>query len=139
LVLALVLVRKYAKRAGFPVGPVLMLSYKNHALDEFLCDVLKSSATSGRHSHHSHSDNALTPGKLVRCGKPDNEELLAYTERNSPAERKLQDVLVHRITIQRKARKISQSWMETTGDIEWEASTSKVTLAAFLHVCELSH
>jgi len=33
LVLALDLIRKKAEQAGHAVGPVLVLSYKNHALD----------------------------------------------------------------------------------------------------------
>jgi hypothetical protein len=49
---------------------VLLLAYKNHALDEFLIDVVNSSHSIGR------------VGKLIRVGKPERlEELQKYTEK----------------------------------------------------------
>lgn len=39
LILALDAVRQAAIRAGHSVGPVVIMSYKNHALDEILLDV----------------------------------------------------------------------------------------------------
>lgn len=49
---------------------VLVLAYKNHALDEFLIDVINFSNKIGR------------PGSLIRAGKPERlEELQKYTEK----------------------------------------------------------
>lgn len=49
---------------------VLVLAYKNHALDEFLIDVVNFSPTIGR------------VGNLIRAGKPERfEELQKYTEK----------------------------------------------------------
>jgi hypothetical protein len=45
LVQALDLIRQAAIRAGNPVGPILAISYKNHALDEILLDVVQSAAS----------------------------------------------------------------------------------------------
>ena len=70
LVLALDIIRKEAQKAGQAVGPVVILSYKNHALDEFLDDVVKA-------SHFSQ-------GQLIRAGKPENEGLQKFSEKMSP-------------------------------------------------------
>lgn len=51
------------------ISAVLLLSYKNHALDEFLCDVISFDPNMGR------------PGRLIRTGKPEREELARYTEK----------------------------------------------------------
>lgn len=77
LVLALDLIRSAAMREGHPdVGPILVLSYKNHALDEVLLDVLKAK----KHQR----------GALVRCGKAEDQELSAYTEQRTAEERTAQ-------------------------------------------------
>ena len=53
---------------------VLVLSYKNHALDEFLIDVIKLSKV----SNLSIEDK----GNLIRAGKPERlEELQKYSEK----------------------------------------------------------
>ena len=70
LVLALDIIRSAAQKAGQAVGPVVILSYKNHALDEFLDDVVKA-------SHFSQ-------GQLIRAGKPENEGLQKFSEKMSP-------------------------------------------------------
>lgn len=46
LILALDMIREAARAAGQPLGPIVVLSYKNHALDEILLDVLHSRACS---------------------------------------------------------------------------------------------
>lgn len=75
LVLALMQVREIVKKNGGNTGPIIMLSYKNHALDEFLVDVIKSSGDlGGRRS------------SLIRLGNPENFALKDYTEKRSAAE-----------------------------------------------------
>lgn len=52
---------------------VLVLSYKNHALDEFLIDVIKLSKVSNLRIEDR--------GNLIRAGKPERlEELQKYSE-----------------------------------------------------------
>ena len=85
------------------MGPILMLSYKNHALDEFLMDVVK---------FHEASISRLLPGELIRTGKPESETLLPYCERNSPEERAADAALSRLLTIQRTARHISSTWLQ---------------------------
>ena len=70
LVLALDIIRKEAQKEGQAVGPVVILSYKNHALDEFLNDVVKASN--------------FSQGQLIRAGKPENEGLQRFSEKMSP-------------------------------------------------------
>lgn len=54
-----------------PILSVLLLSYKNHALDEFLIDVIKF-------SHHGIGRQ----GNLIRAGKPERiEELQKFSEK----------------------------------------------------------
>ena len=50
------------------ISAVLVLSYKNHALDEFLCDVLEFSPGFKQRGH------------LIRTGKPERPELMNHTE-----------------------------------------------------------
>eukprot|EP01039_Chlorochromonas_danica_P009656 gene9656-10676_t len=77
VVQALQLVRELLKANGESVGPIVVLSYKNHALDEFLLDVQNA---------FSQRKGRLPPGKMIRLGKPENETLLNYKERSSPLE-----------------------------------------------------
>ena len=72
MVLALVIILDEARSENIPVGPILMLSYKNHALDEFLLDVLKNMT--------------FRQGMLIRTGKPDNTELTNFSEISSKEE-----------------------------------------------------
>lgn len=67
LIHALNIVKKYAKVAGISLGPIVVLSYKNHALDEILMDVLENEG--GVYGDW---------GQLIRCGKPENPRLLDY-------------------------------------------------------------
>ena len=81
LVRALDLVRRAALAAGNPVGPILAVSYKNHALDEILLDVLAA--------HPSFRAG----GAVVRCGNSEDPRLKPHAERHSAAERAAQDAL----------------------------------------------
>ncbi len=72
--LALVIIREECNKIGLGLGPVLMLSYKNHALDEFLCDTIEF------------SDKKFSHGELIRSGKPENPKLFGFSERNSSTE-----------------------------------------------------
>jgi hypothetical protein len=74
LVLALMKIRSFVQKLGKNVGPIIALSYKNHALDEFLLDVLR------------HGPDLRKEGKLIRVGKPEAEELMRHTERRSEEE-----------------------------------------------------
>eukprot|EP00474_Spongospora_subterranea_P008580 CRZ09038.1 hypothetical protein [Spongospora subterranea] len=74
IVRALLLIRDYWKQVCPSVGepPILVLSYKNHAIDEFLVDLVKS--------------DHLTPRSLIRIGGSCNEpRLMAYSEQANRA------------------------------------------------------
>ncbi len=116
LVLALVLIRNFAASAGLPVGPVLMLSYKNHALDEFLEDVLKYAPT-------------MRPGELVRCGKPESVALAGFSERGSQAERTASEVLQRAITVVRGALRAVKQWKNFA---DWLDAAAEVHVQAGL-------
>ena len=96
LVLTLDLIRKEAEIDGQAVGPVVILSYKNHALDEFLTDL-------DRYNH-------FYPGMLIRAGKSENQALSKFSERFSHGEGRAEEVLSFRIAVQRHARKVAISW-----------------------------
>lgn len=120
MVLAFDIIRRRVSAAGTPTGPIVILSYKNHSLDEFLCDVVRSSSV-------------MRPGYLLRCGNTDVLTLGSYLERNSEDERRCQKALASCIDLQRKSRKIAFDWKErardlhdtTIGDLE----RSKVAMA----------
>jgi len=98
LVLALDVIRKKAEQMGISVGPILVLSYKNHALDEFLMDVIKS-------------DPMIRPGMLIRSGNPEVDELRPFKERFSPFETDAQKELGRRIAVQRRSKLVSKDWV----------------------------
>ena len=79
--LALMQVREIVRKNGGNTGPIIMLSYKNHALDEFLVDVLKSSG-----------DLNGNRSMLIRLGNPENFALKGFTEKRSSAESEHRDV-----------------------------------------------
>eukprot|EP01034_Spumella_vulgaris_P022513 gene22513-28642_t len=115
LVLALMLIRDAVRRNGSPVGPIVMLSYKNHALDEFLCDVVKFAPT-----------GFISPGKMIRCGTVENPLLQRYSEKHSPMEQEFQHVLSNRIENQRLVRKVAAEWMQcarlVNTQLHWQSS-----------------
>jgi hypothetical protein len=112
LVLALDLVRKKAESQGHAVGPILVLSYKNHALDEFLNDVITQYDASS--SYYS----KMRPGMLIRTGKPDIETLERYTEKHSPLEYNARNDLENIILVQRKARGVIKELLECAINLE---------------------
>ena len=118
LVLALDVIRKRAENDGHAVGPILVLSYKNHALDEFLIDFISQYDATYAHGNHWNSNSfhrlfayyKIQPGMLIRTGKPDIESLYNFTERFSPLERRAQDYLASVILVQRQARNIIKAY-----------------------------
>jgi hypothetical protein len=81
LVHALDLIRQAAVSAGCPVGPILVIAYKNHALDEILMDVVTASP-------------AFQPvGRVIRCGNSEDVRLKPRMEKHSAFERQAQNVL----------------------------------------------
>ena len=110
LVLALDLIRSKAESRGHAVGPILVLSYKNHALDEFLIDVITQyEACSRRH---------LQPGMLIRTGKPDIESLELFTEKHSPMERYAKDKLERIISVQKSVRSVVKELLDCARSLE---------------------
>ena len=106
LVLAYELIRKAAASAGLQLGPILMLSYKNHALDEFLADIVKFSPSN------------INSGMLIRAGKPENEILMKFAERTSPLELSTQAILNERILILRSTDYVARNWLDCANYLE---------------------
>ncbi|CAM9172515.1 unnamed protein product, partial [Ectocarpus fasciculatus] len=100
LVLALVLIRDAnMRKRDCILGPILTLSYKNHALDEFLLDVLRE------------NPQLKARGRLIRLGKPDEIELMNYTEKSSIRESEAKRELERRLSVMRRAKDLSRKWM----------------------------
>jgi hypothetical protein len=115
-VLALDMIRRKLESEGHAVGPILVLSYKNHALDEFLIDVISQYEASSRRNLH--------PGMLIRTGKPDIETLERYTEKHSPLERHAKDNLERIIMVQRNTRKLVKELLECARSLETSLDVS---------------
>lgn len=92
LIRAFDMIRTFAQSSNVNVGPIVVLAYKNHALDEILLDVLKSNSFSQR-------------GALIRCGKPEKEELKSHVEWRSDEERRAEKFLDERISSMRAFRR----------------------------------
>jgi hypothetical protein len=101
LALAFNEIRSFAERDGQAVGPIVILAYKNHALDEFLIDLL---------DHSKYEPNS--DGVLIRCGNPDNEKLLGYKERATHREKSSQSILDERLTCQRNCKTVLKDWKD---------------------------
>ncbi len=114
------LIRKKAELVGHAVGPVLVLSYKNHALDEFLIDVIDqyNSSYSSVNSYNPRSSNRLRPGMMIRTGKPDIESLNEFSERSSPLEHEARAILANIILVKRQAKNIIKAWLECCRHLE---------------------
>lgn len=84
---------------GQSVGPVVTLSYKHHALDEFLVDLVRL-------------DPTLKPGQLIRCGNVEHHELLKFKEKSSPSERGPQRTLETRVRAMRTAQRAIRDWRD---------------------------
>lgn len=125
LVLALNLIRKKAEAYGHAVGPVLVLSYKNHALDEFLLDVISQYSTGSSCPDHNNryriTHDRLLPGMLIRTGKPDIESLSEFKERHSPLEFRAQRHLMEIIEVQRNARNVRKLLYECARSLDTKA------------------
>ncbi|KAI0561167.1 DNA2/NAM7 helicase [Gracilaria domingensis] len=91
LIRALDLIRRVAVRSGNAVGPIVVLSYKNHALDEILGDLI---------------DTRQWSGAIIRCGKTEDHRLASSMERKSKEEQKAQKVLTERVATLRRTRRI---------------------------------
>lgn len=91
------------------MGPIVVLSYKNHALDEFLCDVLRFSPSMKR-------------GMLIRTGKAENLELSEFSEKFSPQEQSAQEELTSRVSTLRLARKFMSEWQHLSYVIKYSIS-----------------
>lgn len=96
IVLALSQIRQFAKRElNSNLGPIVVLAYKNHALDEFLLDVLDADAS---------LDKSKGKGRLIRLGKPDEEALLEYTETKNREEFEAQKELEKRLELVKQVK-----------------------------------
>mmetsp|Transcript_7849 Transcript_7849/g.19502 ORF Transcript_7849/g.19502 Transcript_7849/m.19502 type:complete len:272 (+) Transcript_7849:1160-1975(+) len=91
LIQALDMIRTAALREGVLVGPIIVLPYKNHALDEILLDVLKQSG--------------LRKRELIRCGRTEEETLSEFVEQNSHEERAARGELSRRVACMRALRR----------------------------------
>lgn len=116
----MIIIRQAIQSSGFPVGPILALSYKNHAIDEFLVDVLKNNS------------NLNTRGKLIRLGKPENELLVDCTEKKSALETKAHRELESRLSLLKKAYGKLQRWI-LSRDIAVQVNESDI--AECLMIC----
>ena len=99
LILALIVVREVVKRKNIYVGPIVALSYKNHALDEFLVDVLENNSSLNQR------------GTLIRLGKPENPKLENFTERRSEDESNARKELERRVIVLKNAKVHVQKWL----------------------------
>jgi len=109
LVLAFVIIRNELRAHGHALGPVLMLSYKNHALDEFLLDVVKF------------SPSKINLGELIRVGKPESEELNSFTERSCPSEKDAEKELIDRLKVTRQLQKVEREWRNYSNQLRTKA------------------
>ena len=109
------ILREESQNAGYSVGPVLMLSYKNHALDEFLCDVVDFAFPK------------LCRGELIRTGKPENPKLMGFCEQHSMEEKEANDQLNHRVSIIRKSQKIARDWKDCSSYFNMKVSPESVS------------
>jgi hypothetical protein len=110
LALAYVCIKNVLQKMGRALGPVLMLSYKNHALDEILVDILR------------HSNTPMMPGSLIRVGKPEKLDLEKYRERSSPSEKTAEKDLMERIDLARKVTNLVQSWKRLSDSFHMKSS-----------------
>ena len=105
-----------------------MLSYKNHALDEFLCDVVDYATPNLKH------------GELIRTGKPENAKLTHFSENGSKEEMKANEELSHRVGVIRKAQKISRDLKDCSLHFNMKMSplsVSYIYLFIYTSICLL--
>jgi hypothetical protein len=141
LVLALNLIRKKAESRGHAVGPVLVLSYKNHALDEFLLDVISQYNSSNRsyrpqllRGRWDHYDNGeLRPGMLIRTGNPEIESLIHFRERHSPLELEAKQHLMEIIDVLRNSRNVRKLLYDCARSLDTKALSDVSLKKVFLN------
>ena len=103
--LALNIIRGFCEsKKGSILGPILVLSYKNHALDEFLLDVLEHSGA--KENAHKRSAKPF----LIRTGKAENEAIYNFMEKRTGEEQKAQKELNRRISTLRKVFTLERTW-----------------------------
>lgn len=118
LVLALMELRNVASSSGVHnLGPILMISYKNHALDEFLVDVLKW------------TQHAIRPGMMIRTGKPEHAKLQNYSERSNRQQYEAEEELSERISILRESRKFNKDLRDIARHLEVHETTELTRLS----------
>lgn len=113
LVLALLEVRTFLGAQGHSLGPVMLLSYKNHALDEMLVDVLNHGGAPLR-----------VGGRLIRCGKPESKHLERFREKSTPKEKTASQTLQHRLSAVRGAHRMRLKWCEAAMALETQADVA---------------
>ena len=101
LALALDLIRTKLQET-MAVGPILVLSYKNHALDEFLMDLVNAART---------SNNPLQTGMLIRSGNPELPGLEKFREKTSTVETRAKDELELRVGVQKRLKSTVKDWI----------------------------
>lgn len=117
LVLTFIEIKEAAEASGQSLGPILTLSYKNHAEDEFLVDVLKWYR------------KPMQRGKLIRTGKPERSELVEYTEKSSILQFNAERELVKRLSTLREARKFCQSLKTAERSLKVLSMKSEINIA----------
>ena len=95
------------------MGPIIVLSYKNHALDEFLLDLLKNQGQGG-------NMNGRNRKWLIRSGKAESDELSVFLEKTTTEERNAQDDLKKEITKLRSLKRLFKEWMQVANGINYK-------------------
>lgn len=104
------IIRHYAQQGGCCLGPIVVLSYKNHALDEFLCDVVDDFKTTW--------SRELRRGQMIRCGHPEHESLQIFSERKQALETETGRVLTRYICALRLARDAAYDFWDCAHSLE---------------------
>jgi hypothetical protein len=125
LILAFAILRDILRERGESIGPILTLSYKNHALDEFVVDLLRQKPS-------------LSHGQaLIRLGKPDNIELDNFTERNSVAESRANKELEIHLGIMNYAKTKYHQWLGFSSAGNVLNASQLIECAIFVALCSI--
>uniref|UniRef100_A0A0G4I729 Uncharacterized protein n=1 Tax=Chromera velia CCMP2878 TaxID=1169474 RepID=A0A0G4I729_9ALVE len=110
-------VQEWSGWRGRGVGLVVVLSYKNHALDEFLLDLLEASGGGGKHSQ-----SLGYRGALIRCGKPEASMLERFGEGGvaTQGEERAKKALGEAVLVLRESKKQAVGWHRTARTLEAE-------------------
>jgi len=124
LIAALDLIRRAAIGEGRAVGPIIVLAYKNHALDEILLDLLAHPLL-----------QLKSAGNLIRCGNPDDLKLNLYRESTSFAERMWKDALDKRLIALRTARSLGNDVYDLSAHLHANApGAQKLSFGEVRHI-----